>query len=348
MFVVLLVLAAIILLANIAVKPTDEHLDLNMSLHGSIPIVYSENYNISFFGLEELHPFDTKKYGRVYDALRNSGTFNGRRFMNAAKPTMELLLTAHGAAYLETLNSARTLARITEVDILRHIPSMLARKLVLEPMLYQAGGSVLAARAALVHGWAINLGGGFHHASADNGEGFCALADIALVVKHLRNEKHIRRAMIIDLDAHQGNGHGRDFIDDADVYILDIYNKDVYPGEQEAKRGIDLKVELDAFTGDGKYLDELEAALSTAFGDFSPDIVIYIAGTDVLGGDPLGGLSLSADAVMKRDALVFEASVSRDIPIVMLLSGGYQKSTAAVIAKSILNLSDCCIEQPAP
>ena len=212
--------------------------------------------------------------------------------------------------------------------------------MLLEPMLYQAGGSVAAAFAALEHGWAINLGGGFHHASSDQGGGFCAIADIGMIVKVLRREKKLKKVMIIDLDAHQGNGHERDFLNDPDTYIVDFYNHQIYPNDIEAKPGIDLKVGLDAFTEDSYYFEQMDAKLPEAFQAFKPELVIYIAGTDVLAGDPLGLLSISEDGIIARDEKVFRMAMEHKIPIVMLLGGGYQKSNAAVIAKSILNLRE--------
>lgn len=221
---------------------------------------------------------------------------------------------------------------------MRFFPSRLSRQIVLLPMLYQTGGSLLAARAALVHGWAINLGGGFHHGSFADGQGFCPLADISLIVKNLRLAKKAEKFMIIDLDAHQGNGHGRDFIGDDDTYILDVYNAEIYPQDIVAKAGIDLAVELSSFTGDTEYLAAVGRALQQAFETFTPDMVIYVAGTDILSGDPLGGMDISPQGVIRRDEMVFAQALQRKIPIVMLLSGGYQKSNADVIARSIRNL----------
>jgi len=332
----------LVLLGNVAVAmfvvPEDNFLNPAQSFHENIPVVYSPHYNMSFRGLEELHPFDSKKYGRIYAALNQEKPEAARHFITAAKPDAVMLNLAHTPEYLESLQYARTIARITELGFLRVLPDKLAHNLVLEPMLYQTGGSLTAALAALEHGWAINLGGGFHHASAGNGEGFCPLADIGLVIKFLRRDGKIKKAMIIDLDAHQGNGHETDFTGDEDVYILDIYNADIYPHDTKAKQGIDQKIELRAFSGDKLYFSLLDKALPQAFAAFQPDIVIYIAGTDILEGDRLGALSISAEGIIKRDEQVFQQAFDHDVPVVMLLGGGYQKSNAPIIAQSILNL----------
>jgi len=330
------------LLLNLAAKFT-ENADTNSlsGFHifkGRIPVVYNEKYNIHFWGFEEFHPFDTKKYQHIIEELNQELGASTDGFITALKPSQNILSLAHTQEYLNSLKSSWVLARITELGFLRFFPNKLSQNLILEPMLYQSGGSLIASMAALEHGWAINLGGGFHHASSDNGEGFCALADISMIIKFLRKEGKISKAMIIDLDAHQGNGHGQDFLEDSETYIMDFYNHEIYPNDVEAEKGIDLKVKLASFSGDKLYLDQLEKALPQAFKAFNPDIIIYVAGTDLLEGDPLGGLSLSEEAVIQRDEMVFQYAFDQKTPIVMLLSGGYQKTNAHVIAQSILNL----------
>lgn len=333
-----LLLLAYFITVQLTSHPADDTLDKLPPFTDRKPIVYSDAYNLSFGGLENLHPFDSQKYGSVHASLIASGHLAADDFIPAAKPTEAQLLLAHDAGYLKKLESSRFLANVMELHILRVIPPALNRNLLLEPMLYQMGGSLLAAQAALRHGWGINLGGGFHHASRHKGEGFCPLADISLIIHQLRALGHIKTAMIVDLDAHQGNGHGRDFGEDENVFILDIYNHSIYPDDRPAKKGIDKQVELPAYTADAQYLAAVEQALQQSFAEFQPDIVIYIAGTDILAGDRLGRMDISAEAIAKRDELVFAEALARDIPIVMLLAGGYQQNNAAVIAESLLNL----------
>ena len=319
-------------------RPPAPPLQLAQDFAGKVPLVYNENYNIEFFGLEKLHPFDSVKYREILDILLNKKAVDRSKLIDAAPPDDALLHLAHSDDYLKSLQSSWTLARIAELPFLRFFPSHLSQNVLLEPMLYQMGGSLLAAEAALKFGWAINLGGGFHHASYSNGEGFCALADISLIVKYLRREKQAQKIMIIDLDAHQGNGYETDFISDADVYILDVYNKDVFPHDEYAKKGIDLKVELDAFAADAEYFPKIEKAMDKAFSEFKPDLIIYNAGTDLMTGDRIGALDISPAGIVKRDEMVFQRALGKKVPIVMLLSGGYQHTNAAVIADSLLNL----------
>jgi histone deacetylase 11 len=102
-------------------------------------------------------------------------------------------------------------------------------------MRYQTGGTILAALLALDRQYAINIGGGFHHASANSGSGFCVYADITLAIQFLFLKALIEKAMIIDLDAHQGNGHELDFLDDNRVYIFDMFNYQIFPNDFRAK-----------------------------------------------------------------------------------------------------------------
>lgn len=208
-------------------------------------------------------------------------------------------------------------------------------------MRYQTGGSVQAGHLALEHGWAINLGGGFHHCYSNRGGGFCPYADVTLLVKTVLNAKAgVDRVMIVDLDAHQGNGHERDFMGAKSVYILDMYNYRIYPRDNQAKLAIKVAVELKPFTEDSEYLDKLRTNFDKSLALFQPNFIVYNAGTDVLAGDPLGLLSISPAGVIERDEIVFGAAIERHIPIVMLLSGGYLRSSAKVIADSMINLSE--------
>lgn len=145
--------------------------------------------------------------------------------------------------------------------------------------------------------------------------------------------------MIVDFDAHQGNGHENDFSGDERVYIMDMYNRWIYPNDRRAKEVIKKKIELDVHTKDDTYLAHIRNQLPHALDAFRPDVVVYNAGTDILVGDPLGILDISAEGVVERDRLVFdEVRRKRHIPIFMVTSGGYQRNNSRVIADSILNL----------
>ncbi|XP_047637872.1 histone deacetylase 11 isoform X1 [Phacochoerus africanus] len=339
------------------------------------PIVYSPRYNITFMGLEKLHPFDAGKWGKVISFLKEEKLLTDSMLVEAREASDEDLLVVHTRRYLNELKWSFAVATITEIPPVIFLPNFLVQRKVLKPLRTQTGGTIMncrgaqatwsllgvgasythlsapptleraanrvcgAGKLAVERGWAINVGGGFHHCSSDRGGGFCAYADITLAIKFLfERVEGISRATIIDLDAHQGNGHERDFMGDKRVYIMDVYNRHIYPGDRFAKQAIRRKVELEWATEDDEYLTKVERNLEKALQEHRPDVVVYNAGTDVLEGDRLGGLSISPQGIVKRDELVFRMVRSLQVPILMVTSGGYQKRTARIIADSILNL----------
>ncbi|XP_031284538.1 histone deacetylase 2 [Pistacia vera] len=303
-----------------------------------VPMVYSPAYDISFLGLEKLHPFDSSKWGRICQFLNVDG-LDKNRIVEPMEASTEDLLVVHTESYLDSLKSSANVAAIMEVPPVAVVPNCLVQKSVLYRFRKQVGGTILAGNLARERGWAINIGGGFHHCSANKGGGFCAYADISLCIHYAFVKLNISRVMIIDLDAHQGNGHEKDFSDDERVYILDMYNPGIYPFDYEARRYIDQKVEVQTGTTTDEYLKKLDDALEVAGRKFDPELVVYNAGTDILDGDPLGRLKISPEGIAARDEKVFRFARSRNIPIVMLTSGGYMKSSARIIADSIINLS---------
>ncbi|CAA0806691.1 Histone deacetylase 2 [Striga hermonthica] len=304
-----------------------------------VPLIYSSSYDIAFLGIEKLHPFDSSKWGRICRFLIAEGLLDKKYIIEPLEAKKEDLLVVHSETYLGSLKSSFNVATIVEVPPVALVPNCLVDKHVLYPFRKQVGGSILAAKLAKERGWAINVGGGFHHCSAEKGGGFCVYAGISLCIHFAFTRLNISRVMIIDLDAHQGNGHEKDFSDDRRVYILDMYNPDIYPFDYEARRYINQKVEVASGTTTTEYLSRLEGALKVAADAFYPELIIYNAGTDILDGDPLGRLKISSDGIAKRDEKVFVFAREREIPLVMLTSGGYMKSSAKVIADSIVNLS---------
>uniref|UniRef100_A0ABK0KYX2 Histone deacetylase 11 n=4 Tax=Rattus norvegicus TaxID=10116 RepID=A0ABK0KYX2_RAT len=305
------------------------------------PIVYSPRYNITFMGLEKLHPFDAGKWGKVINFLKEEKLLSDGMLVEAREASEEDLLVVHTRRYLNELKWSFVVATITEIPPVIFLPNFLVQRKVLRPLRTQTGGTIMAGKLAVERGWAINVGGGFHHCSSDRGGGFCAYADITLAIKFLfERVEGISRATIIDLDAHQGNGHERDFMGDKRVYIMDVYNRHIYPGDRFAKEAIRRKVELEWGTEDEEYLEKVERNVRRSLQEHLPDVVVYNAGTDVLEGDRLGGLSISPAGIVKRDEVVFRVVRAHDIPILMVTSGGYQKRTARIIADSILNLHD--------
>ncbi|CAN6207427.1 unnamed protein product [Urochloa humidicola] len=304
------------------------------------PVIYSPAYDISFLGLEKLHPFDSAKWGRICRYLTREGHLEKKRLVEPLEACKEDLLVVHTEAYLNSLKCSFRVASIVEVPPVSLVPNWIVQKKLLYPFRKQVGGSILSAKLALERGWAINVGGGFHHCSAQEGGGFCAYADISLCIQFAFVRLNISSVLIIDLDAHQGNGHEKDFANDGRVYILDMYNAGIYPFDFTAKQYIDQKVELASGTETDEYLEQLDKALEVSKSRFQPQLIVYNAGTDILDGDPLGRLKISPEGVVTRDEKVFRFAKDRNIPLLMLTSGGYMKSSARVIADSVINLSN--------
>ncbi|CAL1295259.1 unnamed protein product [Larinioides sclopetarius] len=316
----------------------DVYFDINQD---QLPIIYSPHYNIRFMGLQKLHPFDSEKWEKVYNFLLSAGIIKKNTSVEPCEAKDEVLQVVHPASYLNKLKWSAYVARVTEVPFLFALPNKLVQQRVLRPFRYQTGGTILAGKLAMERGWALNIGGGFHHCSKEDGGGFCAYADITLCIRFLFvNFPLIERVMIVDLDAHQGNGHERDFMGEEKVYILDVYNRGIYPHDEYAKGAIRKKVELRHLTEDAEYLDKVLRNLTEAIEEFSPQFIVYNAGTDILKGDPLGCLSITSQGIIERDEIVFRAARGNNIPVVFLTSGGYQKSTAKIIAESIVNLNN--------
>ncbi|XP_067929342.1 histone deacetylase 11-like [Watersipora subatra] len=308
------------------------------------PVLYSSEYNITFCGMEKLHPMDSSKWGNTFAFLQAGGMLSPENVVTPPEISREQLIEFHTERYINSLRWSANVARITEVPPVACVPNFLVQRNLLRRLRLQTSGTILAAKLALDHGWSINLGGGFHHCSSDAGGGFCAYADISGALKTLHRAELISKALIIDLDAHQGNGHERDFLDCDWVHTLDVYNHRIYPFDQKALKMKNLMaVQLHPYTEDGPYLKKVSESLDRILakcGDSKPNIIAYNAGTDCLMEDPLGALNVSPQGIMQRDELVFRKAKELNIPIFMVLSGGYLTEAAKVVADSILNLRE--------
>ena len=310
-------------------------------------VIYSKKYNIRFFGLERLHPFDSQKYGRAWKSLRKQ--FGSQLDQAWLKPTRctnrDELLSVHWEGHLSNLRSSTYVAKALEVPPVKHLPWQVVHSCVLRPMLWATHGTYLAAKAALDEPdhQAVNLGGGFHHAKPRSGEGFCVFSDIGIAIWQLRKEGKLSekgRIAYVDLDAHQGNGVAYVFENDPSVLIFDMYNADIYPyGDTLATDRVDCGIKLSCGTRGDTYLNELQTQLPKFLDSISTtepvELVIYNAGTDIYAGDPLGAMNVSDEAILKRDRFVFDEAVKRKIPVVMLLSGGYTRESYQLVANSV-------------
>jgi histone deacetylase 11 len=297
-----------------------------------VPICYSPNYDITAFGLERLHPFDSIKYGRIARWLVQQGLRCAKDFRKPRPSTRRELLRVHSEAYLDSLRQRQVVARILEVRQVAYLPAWVTNWRVLRPMRWATGGTILACQLALQCGLAINIGGGYHHAGPDYGGGFCVYADVPLALATLHDQGLLRSALIVDTDAHQGNGTADSIKDWSWAHILDFYEENIYPWPKMPEP---LGVPLSPRTNGAEYMDRLRDHLPRALDSVKPDLLIYNAGSDVLWSDPLAQLFLTADDMADRDLYVITEARQQGVAVAMVLSGGYGQASWIAHARSI-------------
>jgi acetoin utilization deacetylase AcuC-like enzyme len=281
-------------------------------------LVYSEGYDLQ---LGE-HVFPSKKYRWLHDRLLRTRFAAPDDFVEPEPASYEDLLLVHDPDWVAKLRSGT----LSYQDILRlEIPYSRA---MVDAFRLAAGGSILAARLALESGLGFNLGGGFHHGFPDHGEGFCAINDIGVAVRRLQRDGAIHRAMIVDCDVHHGNGTAAVFAGDRSVFTLSIHQFNNYPSEKPPSS---LDIHLADGIGDAEYIHRLENGYRAALAMFKPQLLIYVAGADPYYEDQLGGLSLTFGGLKERDRLVIWTAVAHEIPIAIVLAGGYAMSVEDTI-----------------
>ena len=280
--------------------------------------VYSPRYEVDI----GTHVFPTRKFTLVRDRLLANGLVDPGELAEPAPASWDELALVHTPGYLLKLrNGTMSVNDVARLE-LPWSPE------IVEGFRLMTGGTILAARMALSEGVVMQLGGGFHHAYPDHGEGFCMFNDVAVAIRTLVHEGLIRRAAIVDLDVHHGNGTAAIFRDDSAVFTFSMHQQNNYPAEKPPST-------LDVHLGDGvkdqEYLERLRAALPSIL-EFRPDLVFYLAGADPYHGDQLGGLSLTFDGLRARDALVLGTFRRAGVPVAITLAGGYAHHTDDTIA----------------
>ncbi len=308
-------------------------------------IVYSPKYNIKLLGLENLHPFDSKKYAHVWSELeKDFGSKLKELAVSPRKPVTDSELAAvHTSEYLAKIKDTEEIAEILEIGEVRKVPFLLVDQLLLKPMRWACAGTILGATEAVEHGLAVNLGGGYHHAGPDFGGGFCVYSDISLAINHLRETGSISDSdtvAYIDLDAHQGDGVSHTYMQDHRVQLFDMYNHQYFPNDEQARDRLDWDIPVDRTWSSEDYILELKNKLPEFLNTIAKEskeasFAIYNAGTDVFFDDPLGGMNVTADDVLVRDLFVIEELRRREIPTLMVLSGGYTKVSYKLVSDSV-------------
>ena len=302
-------------------------------------LVYSDAYYLPI----GVHVFPAEKYRRIRDRLLEEGVAGTKDFLEPEPATDQDILLVHTPEYVHKLKTG-TLSPREQMEL--EIPY--SQELV-DAFWLAAGGSILAARQALADGIAISIGGGFHHAFPDHGEGFCMIHDVAVAIRRMQRDGKIRTAMTVDCDVHQGNGTAAIFSakhaqgnplpsasgspvatqgprrknpNAGDVFTISLHQHNNYP---LWKPPSSIDIDLPDGIGDDDYLAWLDNALSSGLRQFEPDLICYIAGADPYREDQLGGLALTIEGLKQRDELVFRVARARDIPVMVTFAGGYAR-----------------------
>ena len=308
-------------------------------------LVYSNGYYLPLGA----HVFPAEKYRMIHRRLLETGIAEPSDFLEPKPASDEDVLLVHTREYVHKLKTG-TLSPMEELQMeVPYSPELV------KAFWLAAGGSILAADLALRSNVAFNIGGGFHHAFPDHGEGFCVVHDVAVAIKRMHQEGKITRAMTVDLDVHNGNGTAAIFPPnkkagkplpsagalrtdvqrsgpeieplgasdgELEVFTISLHQAHNYPAYKPPSS---IDVHLPDATTDEEYLGWLDQALSSAFRNFEPELLCYIAGADPYKEDQLGGLALTIEGLKKRDELVLHVAKERGVPVLVTFAGGYAR-----------------------
>lgn len=306
-------------------------------------LVYSDDYYLPIGA----HVFPAQKYRLIHERLLETGIAEVPDFVTPQPASDEDILLVHTREYVQKLKNG-TLSDEEEMQMeVPYSPELV------KAFWLAAGGSILAADLALREGLALNIGGGFHHAFPDHGEGFCVVHDVAVAIKRMHREGRLTRAMTVDLDVHDGNGTAaifppktrvghplpsasasrRDLHEpnppaptssdgELEVFTISLHQAHNYPAYKPPSS---IDVHLPDATNDEEYLGWLDQALSSAFRHFSPQLICYIAGADPYKEDQLGGLALTIEGLKRRDELVLRVAKTLGVPVMVTYAGGYAR-----------------------
>lgn len=283
-----------------------------------LPIVAHDAYEVEIGP----HVFPTAKYRLVRSRLLAEGVISANDILKPDSATDAEVLRVHTSDYV--------------TKILTDSLSIMERMRLEVPFSAQlqeaswlcAGGTTLTAELALDTGIAVHLGGGFHHAFADHGEGFCMINDVAIAIRVLQRDNRIRRAIVVDCDVHHGNGTAAIFARDSDIFTFSMHQEANYP---EWKPPSNLDVGLRDGVADDEYLETLDRHLRRVVPEHGPELAFYLAGADPYREDQLGGLGLTIEGLRARDRLVIDRLHESEVPVAIVLAGGYARDTSDTI-----------------
>ncbi len=269
------------------------------------------------------HPFPMEKYRLLRERVSSSRMLRREDLQPATAASDEHILRVHAAEYLERLQGGRL-----SPNELRRIGFPWSSRLV-ERTRHSAGATLAAVRAALAEGIGINLGGGTHHAFPDHGQGYCILNDVAIGLRALQSRGAIQSAVVIDGDAHQGNGTAAIFSDEANVFTFSIHGRKTFPFHKVPGN---LDIALDEYTTDRAYLEKFADGLARALAAGPFDLAVFLAGADPHRNDRFGRLALSRAGLARRVRVVLNTCRREGLPLAIVMGGGYGHDIADTVA----------------
>jgi acetoin utilization deacetylase AcuC-like enzyme len=275
-------------------------------------VVYHDKYDLNLGP----HVFPSQKFRLIAEALVAEKIAAREDFARPQPASDQDILRVHTPEWVRKLKTGTLTASEVMLLEIPYSPELV------EAVWLAAGGSILAAQCALRDGFGANLGGGFHHAYPDHGEGFCAIHDVAVAIRRLQADGAIRKAMVVDTDVHHGNGTAAIFRNDPSVFTISIHQENNYPAHKPPS-SVDLN--MADRVDDDEYLEALLPAVKKALDESRPELLFYVGGADPFCEDQLGGLSLTKNGLKERDRRVFEEARQRGVPVATALAGGYAR-----------------------
>ncbi|MEO0073426.1 MAG: histone deacetylase [candidate division WOR-3 bacterium] len=288
--------------------------------------VYSEKYHFDI----GVHVFPTNKYRLIHERLVSDGLVPPESFFEPPEPDLNDIRLVHTKEYVDDLLNLRWTSRTVRSEL------PLTMEIVTGYFLH-ASGTIQTCRFALEDRVSMHIGGGFHHAFADHGEGFCYVNDIAVAIRRMQADNRIERAAVIDCDLHQGNGTARIFQGDDRVFTFSIHQEHLYPIKEQSNWDIGL----DDGTGDDIYIEHMRTAVPKILNTHRPELVIYVAGADPYVRDQLGTLQLTKRGLALRDRIVIQGCYRRNIPIAVVTAGGYSLDTRDTVDIHVNTAREC-------
>ena len=303
-----------------------------------IHVFYDDKFNIDLGVLNYLHPFDGLKFKKIFNSINS----NQKLELHSSIPPISMdLINEFTNELLRMLIVEKVpVMRALEVPNIPFVNFKYLDKKVLLPMRCGVNATLKAAKLALTGEYCWNLSGGYHHASQHSMEGFCIYNDIGITYQELIKSGELLpedNVLIIDTDAHHGNGNARTFMDNSKIKILDVYNESIYPLTHSTRERVNFPLALPSGVKSKQYLSSYQKVLNELTDDYK--LAFIVAGTDVLKTDKLGGMSLTVDNVVERDLITLSRLKELKVPCVFLGAGGYSKESAESTSASITRLS---------